>query len=144
MATPAEVTSQQRQPLRLFPALARWPVLFFPTREVICSTTKKGHITLESGHGVARKGPCREHQAPTHHGATHSASHCRGRLAHHRRQTYHPPFSAQPWTQCSAEQETGLNSISRPKARQSHTACEPVGHTRVSLESLPATNPGNM
>lgn len=62
MATPAEVTSQQRQPLRLFPALARWPVLFFPTREVIFSTTKKGHITLESGHGVARKGPCREHQ----------------------------------------------------------------------------------
>lgn len=57
MATPAEVTSQQRQPLRLFPALAHWPILFFPTREVIYSTTKKAHITLESGHGAARQDP---------------------------------------------------------------------------------------
>lgn len=57
MATPVEVTSQQRQPLRLFPAPAHWPILFSPTREVICNTTKKGHITLESGHGAARQGP---------------------------------------------------------------------------------------
>lgn len=57
MAPPVEVTSQQRQPLRLFPALAHWPILFFPTREVIYSTTKKAHITLESGHGAARQDP---------------------------------------------------------------------------------------